>query len=64
MGGESRRARVDERRAGYGALGAQRAAAIASARKALGEHEFERLLAEGRHVLNDAIAYALEDETD
>ncbi len=43
----------------------ERAAAIASAREALGDDEFERLFAEGRAMsLDDAIAYALEDEHD
>jgi hypothetical protein len=45
------------------ALREERAAAIASAREALGDVEFERLLAEGRGVtIDDAIAYALADE--
>jgi hypothetical protein len=44
-------------------LGEQRAAAMASAREALGDEEFERLLAEGRAMsLDEAIAYALEDD--
>jgi tetratricopeptide (TPR) repeat protein len=42
----------------------QRAVALASAREALGDDEFERLLAEGRAMTgDDAIAYALEDST-
>jgi predicted ATPase len=41
----------------------ERAQAMASAREALGDEEFERLLAEGRAMsLDEAIAYALEDE--
>ena len=41
----------------------ERAAAIASAREALGDDEFERLFAEGQAMsLDEAIAYALEDE--
>jgi hypothetical protein len=40
----------------------ERAEAIGFAREALGDGEFERLLAEGRGMsLDDAIAYALED---
>jgi non-specific serine/threonine protein kinase len=43
----------------------QRAVAMASAREALGESEFERLLAEGRAMsLDEAIVYALADEPD
>jgi predicted ATPase len=41
----------------------ERAAAITSARQALGDDEFEQLLAGGRAMsLDEAIAYALEDE--
>jgi predicted ATPase len=41
----------------------QRALTLASAREALGDDEFERLLAEGRAMpLDEAIAYALEEE--
>ena len=43
----------------------ERAAAITSAREALGDDEFEQLFAEGRAMsLAEAIAYALDDEPD
>ncbi len=43
----------------------ERAAAIASAREALGDDAFERLFAEGQAMsLDEAIAYALEGEND
>jgi hypothetical protein len=45
------------------ALDDERAKAVASARAALGDEEFERLQADGRAMtVDEAVAYALEDE--
>jgi predicted ATPase len=47
------------------ALREEHAASMAAAREALGDEEFERLLAEGGAMsIDDAIAYALEDAAD